>query len=132
MRRPIYSHLSVLSWLVVGTVLQIFPPGPAPARAADWTNSGGNASRNCLTSELGPIDITNTLWSGGRPSIIAWQPVIEGNRVFLVRELTFPPDSVPNDAYIVAMDLDTGGELWAETLPYNSGDWIPWIAGVGK
>lgn len=130
MKSTVYSRMSILSLLAAGTVLNILHTATAPARAADWTNSGGNASRNCLTAELGPIDITTTLWSGGRPSIIAWQPVIEGNRVFMVRELTFPPTSVPNDAYIVAMDLDTGAELWAETLPYNAGDWIPWIGGV--
>ncbi len=130
MGSPTFSRLSIFCWLVAGAFACIIPSGPAPARAADWTNSGGNAARNCITSEFGPTDITTTLWSGGRSSIIAWQPVIEGHRAFIVREVSFPPTSVPNDAYIVAMDLDTGGELWAKTLPYNSGDWIPWIAGV--
>lgn len=115
MRSPIYSRVSIFTLLTAGIVLRLPLGEPAPARAADWTNSGGNASRNCLTSELGPTDITTTLWSGGRPSIIAWQPVIEGHRVFMIRELTFPPTSVPNDAFVVARDLNTGAELWASS-----------------
>ena len=44
---------------------------------------------------LGP-DTASILWSGGRPSIIAWQPVIEANRVFMVRQTGFPPGGEPN------------------------------------
>ncbi len=40
------------------------------------------------------------------------------------------PYQQPNDAYVVAQDLLTGEELWAEVLPYEDGDWTPWIAGV--
>ena len=100
-----------------------------PSFADDWTNSGGNAQRNGRTTEIGP-GAPSPLWNGGRPSIIAWQPVTEGKRVFLVRQTAFPPNNVPNDALIVAMDLDNGAELWAKPVPYNSGDWIPWISGV--
>ena len=99
------------------------------ALGADWTNSGGNAGRNGLTTELGP-DAADPLWSGGRPSIIAWQPVIEGRRVFMIRQTGFPPGGEPNGSPVVAMDLDTGGELWAENIPYHTGDWTTWIAGV--
>src|SRR6185295_11996889 len=28
--------------------------------------------------------------------------------------------------------LNTGGELWVRDLPYNSGDWTTWIAGVSN
>jgi len=101
------------------------------ASATDWTNAGGNAGRNGQTSEVGP-DTTNLLWSGGRPSIIAWQPVIEASRVFLVRQTGFPPGGEPNGSPVVAMNLDDGSELWVANVPYNSGDWTTWVAGVSQ
>ncbi len=99
-----------------------------PAAAGDWTNSGGNAGRNGLATDAGPAS-PDIAWSGGRSSLIAWLPVTEGDRVFIVRQAKWP-DQQPHDAYIVASDIVSGGELWAAELPYNSGDWIPWIAGV--
>jgi hypothetical protein len=99
----------------------------SPVLAADWSNSGGNAGRNGLTTEVGP-DTATQLWSGGRSSIIAWQPVIEGSRVFLVRQTSFPPESTGSP--VVCQDLDTGAELWAANIPANAGDWTTWIAGV--
>lgn len=95
--------------------------------AADWTNSGGNAERNGQTIETGP-SAAQVLWSGGRSSIIAWQPVTEGHRVFLVRQTSFPPESTGSP--VVCQDLDTGAELWATNIPSNPGDWTTWVAGV--
>lgn len=100
----------------------------APSLSADWTNSGGNAGRNGLTTEIGPTS-AQVAWSGARNSLIAWLPVTEGDRVFTVRQAKWPYQQ-PNDAYVVAHNLVTGQELWAVVLPYNSGDWTPWIAGV--
>jgi len=101
----------------------------APAASAnDWNNSGGNSGRNGLSGELGP-DGAHLLWSGGPTSIIAWQPVIEGRRVFVVRQTGFP-ENEPKASPIVALDLDTGQELWVRHLDYNPGDWTTWIAGV--
>ncbi|MBN1435068.1 PQQ-binding-like beta-propeller repeat protein [Candidatus Fermentibacterales bacterium] len=94
---------------------------------ADWSNSGGNQGRNCLTEEVGPIE-ADLLWSGGRTSLIAWQPVTEGNLLFVVRQAAWP--GTPGDSPVVCMDLSTGGEEWAEDIPYATGDWITWIAGV--
>jgi hypothetical protein len=102
----------------------------SPARGADWTNSGGNAGRNGLSTEVGPTS-ANLAWSGARSSLIAWLPVTEGDRVFTVRQAKWP-DQQPNDAYVVAMDIRTGAELWAKVLPYNTGDWTPWIGGVNN
>ncbi len=107
--------------LIAGLVL-----APA-ALASDWNNSGGNPGRNGLTPEVGPEAATQ-IWSGSRSSIIAWQPVIEGSRVFLVRQTSFPPESTGSP--IVCQDLDTGVELWATHLPANPGDWTAWVAGV--
>jgi hypothetical protein len=101
---------------------------PTPGIADDWVNSGGNAGRNGLSSETGPTG-PDLAWSGGRSSLIAWLPVTEGERAFMVRQPRWP-DQQPNDAFIVATDIQTGAELWAMVLPYSAGDWIPWIAGV--
>jgi hypothetical protein len=99
------------------------------ASAGDWTNSGGNPGRNGRTSELGP-DAMDLLWSGGRSSIIAWQPVIAGQRVFVVRQTSFPPETTGSP--VVAMDLSDGHELWHKDIPANAGDWTTWIAGVSN
>ena len=99
------------------------------ALAGDWPNSGGSPERNGRTFEVGP-ETPSVLWSGGRSSIIAWQPVIEGPRVFLVRQTGFPPSGEPNGSPVVCMDLDTGAELWFRHIPFNTGDWTTWVAGV--
>ena len=104
----------------------------APAvDASDWTNSGGNAGRNGLSAEGAPLQPT-PLWSGSRSSIIAWQPVTAGGRVFLVRQNAFVPNNVPKDSPVVCQDLHTGAELWAVDLPYNAGDWTTWVAGTSN
>jgi len=98
--------------------------------AQGWTNSGGNAARNGLRSDVfGPVAPT-VRWSTAPSSIIAWQPVVEGNRVFSVRQLGFPPSGEPNGSPIVCQDLVNGSVLWTTNLPFNTGDWTTWIAGV--
>ena len=47
----------------------------AESAASDWTNSGGNAGRNGLSTETGPSE-AELLWSSSRPSLIAWLPEI--------------------------------------------------------
>lgn len=99
----------------------------AAASAGDWTNSGGNQGRNGLSDEYGPVAM-DLLWSGGRTSLISWQPVVEGGRVFVVRQAGWPGST--GDAPVVCMDLETGAEIWAVDIPFETGDWITWIAGV--
>ena len=101
------------------------------ASAADWTNSGGNAGRNCRSTEVGP-NMPAVIWSMSRPSIIAWQPVTEGNRVYMVRQTGFPPSGEPNGSPVVCQDLTTGVELWFAHVPFNTGDWTTWVAGVSN
>jgi hypothetical protein len=125
--RHIFTQTLRIAIAVLGAMMAVAALAP-DASAADWSNQGGNAGRNGLTSETGPSTAT-LAWSGGRSSLIAWHPVTEGNRVFMVRQVRWP-NQQPNDAYVVAMDLTTGQELWAVVLPYNTGDWTPWIAGV--
>ncbi|MCC7389154.1 MAG: PQQ-binding-like beta-propeller repeat protein [Phycisphaerales bacterium] len=100
-----------------------------PAMGQGWSNSGGNAGRNGLTGELGP-DAADLLWSGGRPSTIAWQPVIDGRTVYAVRQTGFPPEPNSDESPVVAQDLDTGQELWFRHIPFETGDWTTWIAGA--
>ena len=103
--------------------------------AQDWTNYGGNAQRNGLTSVTGPNDAV-TLWTNATDfSVIAWHPFILGDRVFTVREAGFPQDGGNANDAIVAYDLDSGVELWRTTLPFNgdtSQQWIAWIGGVNS
>jgi outer membrane protein assembly factor BamB len=112
------------------------PGSPAPAPPAvqrdlgsgcngSWQVSGGTSARDCRSDELGPTT-ADLLWSGGRPSIIAWQPITDGNKVFMVRQTQF--GSAPEGSPVVAMDLATGAELWAVHIPYEAGDWTTWIA----
>ena len=100
------------------------------ARADDWTNAGGNAGRNGLTTERGPDALGDLSWSGGRSSIIAWQPVVAGSRVFTVRQTGFPPEPASDESPVVAVDLNTGVELWSRNIPASASDWTTWVAGV--
>jgi hypothetical protein len=70
------------------------------------------------------------LWSGGRPSSIAWQPVIDGRTVYSIRQTGFPPEPNSDESPVVAQDLDTGQELWFRYIPFETGDWTTWIAGA--
>ncbi len=97
------------------------------AAAGDWTNSGGNPGRCGLSDENGPLE-ADLLWSGGPSSLISWQPVIEGGRVFVIRQPAWP--GTPGDSPVVCMDLETGEVLWSVDIPYEPGDWITWIGGV--
>ncbi len=95
----------------------------------DWSNAGGNQGRNGQSSRWGP-DAGTVLWNNGPSSIIAWQPVIEGRRVFMVRQTGFPPEPNSDKSRIYALNLDTGAELWHRDIPFQTGDWTTWVAGV--
>lgn len=100
----------------------------APA-AQDWTNSGGNAARNGRSPAYGPLT-AQLAWSGSRSSIIAWQPVTAGDRVFVVRQTGFPPSGEPNGSPVVCHDLVSGTERWFVHVPYTVGDWTTWVLGA--
>ena len=97
------------------------------ATAQDWTNSGGNAQRNGMTAAYGPLS-PQPLWSSGPPSIAGWQPVVVGDRVFVVRQTAFGGGA--NDAPIFALDLATGAQLWRRDLPTFPGDWTTHVLGA--
>lgn len=103
------------------------------ALAANWHNYGGNARRNGLSPEIGPA-AADPLWSDPTFSLITWHPFIEDGIVYTVRESGFPGAGAGNaNDEIVALDLDTGEEVWGKSLPYAgnpSNEWIAWIGGV--
>jgi outer membrane protein assembly factor BamB len=97
----------------------------------DWTNLGGNAHRNGMSSAAGP-SASELVWSNTNyPSIIAWHPVTLGERVFAIRESGFP-GVMANDK-LVAYDIATGQELWNIVVPYHGNpnqEWIAYVAGT--
>jgi hypothetical protein len=123
-------HASAAARTVAALFTLAFTASPSTA-VGDWSNAGGNAGRNGSTTEIGP-NTPELLWSGGRYSNIAWQPVSEGGRVFMVRQLGFPPEPNSDKSPVIAMDLTTGAELWAVNVPAAPSDWTTWIAGVNN
>jgi outer membrane protein assembly factor BamB len=126
LRRALFAASS----LAVLAATSVFASA-ASSLASDWTNLGGNAARNGMSAETGPTSAT-VLWNNTTyPSIIAWQPVTLGNRVFTVRESGFPSGSNANDQ-LIAYDINTGAKLWNIVVPFNgtATDWIAWIAGA--
>ncbi|MDI1288894.1 MAG: PQQ-binding-like beta-propeller repeat protein, partial [bacterium] len=118
------------------TLVTLLALSSAPfALGQDWTNSGGNAARNGQSASLGPISSSDLRWSTPSPSIIAWQPVTLGERVFAIRETGFPTNGgAANDA-LVCWNLSNGSEVWRLTLPFSgntSQDWIAWVAGASN
>jgi hypothetical protein len=103
------------------------------APAQDWSNLGGDGARNGRSITVGPKSASLAWQNTTDPAVIAWQPVVEGDRVFTVREAGFPQSGgAANDA-LVAYDLGSGSELWRKTLPFNgntSQQWIAWIGGA--
>ncbi|MEY3232609.1 MAG: hypothetical protein RL689_2698 [Planctomycetota bacterium] len=132
-------HLRSMAWRWCALCVAVagfsagFSAGQAQAQTQDWSNLGGNGRMNGLVNVNGPdgVGASDLLWEGGPFSYIAWNPVIEGRRVFMVRQTAFPQNNPPpDDATIYAMDLDTGAVLWTADLPFEAGDWTTWIAGV--
>lgn len=101
------------------------------AFGGDWSNSGGNAGKNGRALEPGPTAPT-ALWSTSASSIIAWQPIVSGERVFQVRQTGFPPAGEPNGSPIVCQSLATGATLWTKHIPYNAGEWTTWVGGASQ
>jgi hypothetical protein len=102
------------------------------ALAQDWSNSGGNSSRNGLTGATGP-SAAQSAWSIADPTIIAWSVVTMGDSLFTVREWGFPGTTPNAGDEIVARRVSDGSLLWRRSLPYggsNTAEWIAWVAGA--
>ena len=123
--------LHVSRVVAVGMAAMGFVAG-THAQLQDWSNLGGNGRANGLVNVVGPdgVGSSDVLWEGGAFSYIAWNPLIEGRRVFVVRQNAFSPNPPAGDSRIYALDLDTGATLWTADIPYEAGDWTTWIAGV--
>lgn len=97
-----------------------------------WPNFGGNAQRNGRSGGAGPTT-PNLLWSNSSDfSIISWHPVISDGRVYAIRQSGFPSSTSANDV-LIAMNLETGAELWRTVVPYGGDpatDWIAYVAGA--
>ncbi len=102
-----------------------------PALAQGWPNSGGNAGRNGQNNAFGPLS-ARAVWSGSRPSVIAWQPVIDNGRVFVVRQSGLAPAGEPNGSPVVCHEVRSGAELWVHHVPYANGEWTTWLLGTSN
>lgn len=104
----------------------------APALAQDWSNLGGNAARNGLSTARGPI-LGTTNWNAPEFSIIAWNPVVDDGRVFVVKQTGFPSNGGAAGDAILALRQDDGSELWRKTIAFSgntSTNWTAWVAGA--
>ncbi len=107
----------------------LLPVMAFPAAAQDWSNPGGNAQRNGRVGVVGPDEPTE-LWTGAPPSASSWYPLIAGRRVFVVRNYANPDELNPEGSPLVALDLDTGEELWRANLPIVREQWLTVLLGV--
>lgn len=103
-----------------------------PAFAQDWSNVGGNAARNGLSTARGPTS-PSLAWNAAEFSIIAWNPVVDAGRVFVVKQTGFPSNGGSPGDSIVALNQSTGAELWRKTLAFSGStttNWTAWVAGA--
>ena len=97
---------------------------------ADWSNLGGGQGRNGLVAAQGPASATPR-WSGAPTSLISWSPIVEGDRLFVVRQLQAQnPVQGPGDSPVYAMRVSTGQVLWSFDCPFAAGDWTTVVYGA--
>lgn len=83
MKSPICSS-AVTPLTVIGFLLAA--AFAATDASPDWSNLGGGPGRNGLVSAQGPTALSQ--WGSGAPtSLISWTPIVEGDRLFTVRQL---------------------------------------------
>lgn len=99
------------------------------AAAADWSNLGGNGSRNGLTPAFGP-EAPEVRWTGAPTSLIAWSPCVAGDMLYVVRQTGFVSGGTPFDSPVVAMRVSTGEVLWTFICPFEADDWTTVVYGV--
>jgi len=123
-----YARMNTCLGLMVGGLVAAF--ATLGASGQPWTNIGGNAQRNGLSNQLGPDASTDVLWSGGPTSLISWPPFVVDGRVVIVRQTGFPPSGEPNGSLIHVLNLQNGASQGTISVPFESGDWTTWVAGV--
>ena len=98
--------------------------------SADWPNLGGGPGRNGLVTVQGPTATTQR-WSGAPTSLISWTPIVEGDRLFVVRQLQAQnPVQGPGDSPVHAMRVSTGQALWSFDCPFQAGEWTTVVYGA--
>jgi outer membrane protein assembly factor BamB len=102
----------------------------AGSALADWSNLGGGPGRNGLVAAQGPAALSQR-WSGAPTSLISWTPIVEGDRLFTVRQLQAQsPVQGPGDSPVYAMRVSTGQILWSFDCPFQAGDWTTVVYGA--
>jgi len=92
------------------------------SQSFDWNlATGGNSSRNGLSTALGPLvepgGEPELYWSGGENAGVAHYPVIEGENLIVTRRW---PANTQEEAWLVNYNVYTGEENWKITLPVNT------------
>ncbi len=89
----------------------------ARAQSDQWgSGPGGNAARNCISTQVGPSAATE-IWRGSPVGdILETQPFIGDGFVVTGRIASF---TIPVGSFIVAQDLFTGSVLWQIQVPFN-------------
>jgi outer membrane protein assembly factor BamB len=99
---------------------------------ADFPNLSGNAQVNGRVNAVGPLSAAQ-IWSRTNMTcLISWVPLIEGNRVFLVRQTyaQAPYNPPPGEARVHCLDLQTGATLWTFDCPFVAGQWTTVVYGA--
>lgn len=98
---------------------------------ADWSNIGGNERTNGLVAAIGPSAATE-IWSRTNlPSLISWTPIVEGDRIFVVRQTQAQNPVVgPGDSIVRCLSMSTGASLWNFDCPFTAGDWTTVVYGA--
>lgn len=108
----VLRHLSYILIIILYTA-QIYAQG--------WNvGSGGNSSRNCLSSvAIGPT-VADILWQKQAVSVFHQQTVIDGDVVVTCPIINI--NDVLHGTLIIARDLYTGDTLWTKDLPVDFPD----------
>jgi hypothetical protein len=127
--RPSYKLAARVRFASLALLASVAGVVAVPAHA-DWSNLGGGSGRNGLVPAFGPTTATSR-WNGAPTSLISWTPIVEGDRLFVVRQLQAQnPVQGPGDSPVYAMRVSTGQVLWSFDCPFDSGDWTTVVYGA--
>jgi len=99
---------------------------------ADWPNLGGNDAANGASGATGPSAAVQTWSLINIPCLISWIPVVDGNRIFTVRQTyaQSPYNPPPGEARVHCLNLQTGATLWTFDCPFVAGEWSTVVYGA--
>ena len=102
------------------------------AAAADFPNLSGNASANGMVSGTGPSSASLAWSRTNMQCLISWVPLIDNNRVFLVRQTyaSAPYNPPPGEARVHCLDMQSGATLWTFDCPFAPGQWTTVVYGA--